>query len=1002
MAFFGTSVSLGSLFGPPGQTNQTQIVGFSNSLVSASLNAKLSQAALRSLSPEDRAAFSTFEPDAVTPPWELNETADDSLAKRVREVRELTQFIDLKDNILNSVKDDVDKTATFALYRALENLKVLAEYAAEDTTSTASLERLNEQFQSGLEEVREYISTAELDKLSLFLGDKEYKAETTTRTGKNSSGFDGSLVVDSPDDVISGLTGTEVFTVSVTKDGVTDDISVDLSGISGSLTLNNIKDHINTQIEALTALDDEGETYIKHQTRFDVRSDGNGRYGLQIDGTITEEISFSAAVTEPTLYVASAVSQLDDDFAVTSRISEFNNLSGTITIDDTISFAGIDLDATDIKERTADVEEDDLDPAISALKDKFLAESADDVADDDASTDEDDETVDNTLSLTNIDSDFKVNADTSASNVAVASDGSIYVVGTSAGSFGHQINASSGQDVFLTKFDSEGNVAFSRLLGAAETAEAFDLTVDSADNVIIAGRTESVLATGDTVDSEEGDAFVAKYSQNGDEVFRYQLDTFSESAATSVTVDSNDDIFVGGYTTSAINSTSGHSGGDDALILKLSGTDGSLTDSHVFGTSGDDVIKGIAVDANDNLIVAVEQSGNAVVTRINGFDLTNQTDSVDLGYLGNSGSIQSVSIDNTNGAVYVAGVTTSTTLDASGTATVNGSAAGGQEGFVSGLTLPDSTTLNAGFTTYISTSGTDKIADVVVQNGTVYIAGSTTGTLSGEESKGSTDGFVARVNGTTGVLEDTQQFGESLARSDVSSVAFTSKGNSVLESLGLPTGSVGLDQTLDVQTQTSAKVGDFFYVSIDGGTKQKITLEDGDTLDDISRKLKLTGIGKIDVDVASTTEGDKLTVSTVDDGVEVDLLSGTNGKDLLERLGITAGKLLPKDEVFGLDDEDEDVAPEDDLGGVFGLKLDGALHINDKTTATYVLGLLDSAISTVQRAFRSLEINPFRDLLNNNADQGTVPPQLQKQLANFQTGLQRLQAGSGSSVSFFT
>jgi len=1004
MAFLGSSASFSSLFGIAGQQRfQPRIIGLGDSLISASIGAKLAQTSLNSLSAEDRASFSRrSDGDAVIPPWKIPEETQ-SLDKKVRAVRELTQFIDLQDGLLDSVKNDADRTATFALFRAVSNLRVLAEYASDTKTVSSSLGRLDEQFQKGFNEVRDFLSTTQLDKLDLFLGSKEYTTETATRTGKNGIQFDGSFVVDNPDAAIAGLTGTEVFTVSITKAGVTDDITVDLSGVVGTLSLNNIVAYANTQIEALTALDSGGQPYVKHQTRFDVGRDGTtGQYGIQIDGTITEEVKFSAAVSEPTLYVASAVSQLDSSFATTSRLTEVNGLSGTLTVDDTFSFAGVDLQASEIKELTKNVETDTLSDALKAQRDKLRADAlaAVNKANNITPSTTPAENVD-ASSITNIDSKFKVNADTTASRVAVDSEGGVYVVGTSAGSFGHQVNTASEEDVFLTKFDTEGNVVFSRLLGVDKGASVQGITVDSSDNVIIVGQTNSALSTSDTVDSTKGDLFVSKVSKRGDEVFRYQLDTFAESGAQSVAVNSAGDIFVGGYTKSAVSASSGFSGGSDALILKLSGTTGALVDSNVFGTTGNETIKGIAVDANDNLVVATEEANDAVIYRIDGTNLALQTDSVNFGNLGTQGSIKSIAIDNVNNTVYIAGITTNGSLNAGGVATVNGTALGGQEGFVSGLSLTGATNLTADFTTYISTGGTDTIADVTVQNQVVYVAGSTSGTLSGESKRGSTDGYVARVNGTTGALENVEQYGESLARSNVGGVAFTNKGNSVLETLGLPQGTIDIDQTLNVQTQTSARVGDYFYVSLDGGARKRITLDEGDTFKILARKLKVLGIGKLNIEVTSTSEGEKLKVSTVEKGVSIDLIPGKGDRDLLDRIGLKAGKLLPKDQVFGLNDADKTSS---DLGGVFGLKLEGALHIKDKTTAKYVLGLLDNSISTIQRAYRSLEYNPFRDLANQNrARSGAVPPYLTAQLANFQTGLARLQAGSSSpsGLSFF-
>lgn len=999
MAFFGPQNS-GGLFGNTGQERPLpQIVGVSSSLIALDAQAKLARISINSLSADQRSAqFGFGDSPAVIPPWQLPEETS-TLTEQIREVRELTSFIDLEDPTLDAVAEDVDQTATFVLFNALTNLRVLAEFAAEDNTLESSLERLDEQFQSGLSEIRDYLSSTELDKLDLFLGDKEFNVEASTRTGRNDTETDGSFVADSPDDIIAGLTGTEVFTISIEKSGNTDDITVDLSGLTGDLTLNNIKDYINTQIEALTDTDANGDEFVKNQTRFDVTRNGaTGRYGLQIDGTITEEVTLSAAAAEPTLYAVSAVSQLDDDFAVTSRVSEFNSIDGTITLDDTTSFAAIDYEATEIKGLVSEEEDDDLDANIASLRDQFLSDAAADVesSTDSGSSSNTDE-VDNTSSITNINNENRVNADTSGSRVAVDSQGGIYVVGTSTGSFGHQLNAASTQDVFLTKFDTEGNVVFSRLLGASDNAEAFAITVDSQDNVIIAGATNSALSTSDVVEGGGTDAFVTKVSKRGDEVFRYQLDTFGTTAAYALAVDSNDDIYVGGSTSSAISASSGFAGGNDALILKLNGTTGALTDSNVFGTSGNDTIRGLAVDGNNDLIAAVEESGDASVVRISGSDLTSQTASVNLGSLGGGGEISNLSIDSTNNRVYVSGVTSNSALDASGSATVNETANGGLEGFVSGLTFSGTSSLSADFTTYLSTSGTDSVADVTVNGGKIYVAGSTNGTLSGEDSRGAVDGFVARIDGTSGALEDTQQYGESLSSSRVGGIAFTNQGDSVLETLGLPTGLIEGDQTLDVQTQTSARVGDFFYVRIDDGLRQKIELEDGDTFNTIKRKLRVAGVGKIDADVSTTSEGQKLKVSTFDDGVSIDLIPGSDGRDLLSRIGLEPGKLLPKNEVFDLGDDD-DIPPEEDLGGVFGLGLGGALNLQDKATARYVLGLLDNAIATTQRAFRSTRFDPIKQQLLNQSrlDTGTPSARTLSQIANFQTGLARLQSGATS------
>ncbi|GHF14194.1 regulatory protein FlaEY [Kordiimonas sediminis] len=1000
MAFFGTS---GGLFGGGTSSPSIQIVGVGANLLSMAMSAKLTQAGYNSLSLADRQAINSgarldSDPAVITPWEQVSETR--TLNQKVREARALTNFIDLRDSFISGTEDP-DKQATFAIYKALDNLRALAEYAADSKTSTSSLGRLDAQFQMGFGQVRDYISEVDLDKLALFMGDKEYTVDSTVRLGKDQTNFVGSAIMDNPDTAIAGLTGSEVFTVSITKFGVKEDIEVDLAGVAGDLTLNNIVDHINTQIQAIPQLDENGDIKLdgdgnpvsKYGTEFTVNRTADGKYGIAYTGTLLEEVGFSAAVMEPTLYVASTTSYLDEEYARTGRVTEINGLSGTLTVDNSFDFASTDLAATDIKERTADLDDDDLDPKLAALRDEMLADAKADVTgSDEADTSSVDE---NATSLTNIDSDVKVNADTETRRIVVDSEGSIYVVGQTAGSMDHQINTSEGGDVYLTKFDSEGNVQFSRLLGVGGEADVFGITVDSQDNVIITGQTDSALTADDVFDGK--DAFVTKLTKRGDEVFTYQLDKIGDAAGLSVTVDANDDVIIGGYTRTAISATSGFGGGRDSLVLKLDGATGDLTSSAVIGAATNEEVKGIALASDGNILIATEEDGQAVIRKLDAADLSVELASYTLGDLGTGGSIEKMIVDGND--IYIAGLTN----DASLGTNINGAAAGGYDGFVAKFT-DGGGSVSYDYTTYLGTTGTDSIADVTVASGKLYVAGSTEDILAGEASTGLVDGFVARLDAATGAIEDQEQFGRSLARSEVSGVAFTEKGNSVLSTLGLPVGPAQTYQDRSVATQTSVREGDHFYISIDGGRKKKIEIQAGDTFDDLARRIRIAGGGKVKAEYSTTSEGQKLKISTLDGGPSVDLLAGEDGFDILKKIGITPGKLLPKEEVFGISDEEEEYS-EETLGGVFGLKLEGALNLQDKTTAKYVLGLLDDAIGTIQRAYRSTIFDPVKaSLLNQKPGLNSAPsPYMAARIANYTDALNRLTGYSqaGSSGGFF-
>ena len=81
---------------------------------------------------------------------------------------------------------------------------------------------------------------------------------------------------------------------------------------------------------------------------------------------------------------------------------------------------------------------------------------------------------------------------TTAQKTAVDSSGNIYVLGTSTGDFGSQINQGT-QDVYLTKYDSAGNVVWKNLLGSSGSANGYDLALDPSGGVVVTGASTADL-----------------------------------------------------------------------------------------------------------------------------------------------------------------------------------------------------------------------------------------------------------------------------------------------------------------------------------------------------------------------------------------------------------------------------------------------------------------------------------------------------------------------------
>ena len=87
---------------------------------------------------------------------------------------------------------------------------------------------------------------------------------------------------------------------------------------------------------------------------------------------------------------------------------------------------------------------------------------------------------------------------------------------------GNQLNQGS-QDVYLTKYDSAGNLQWSSLLGSAGTASGDSLALNpSTGGVVVAGATNASLNP-TAITNGDSDSFVASYDKNGNQLWEQQI-----------------------------------------------------------------------------------------------------------------------------------------------------------------------------------------------------------------------------------------------------------------------------------------------------------------------------------------------------------------------------------------------------------------------------------------------------------------------------------------------
>ena len=436
------------------------IIGLDTSVLSGYYSAQVQARTLSSL--PTAAQSSASRGPAVVTPWD-NQGAEKTLVRRFNELRDQDDFIRLDSAAVLEAGANKDEKALFALYEGLSDLQALAQYAADEATPDALLARIHNQFQNGLAQVQDYISDVELDKLVLLFGEKANRVETGVSLGKDprEQVFQTVHVGDKTAPLV-GVQGDEVFTINITAGSNSDDVIVDLSEIEGDVTITSLNSLINSKIAEFTTVDSNGENVSKYSTRFSVEEVAEERYALKVKLASLEELTFSAAVTEPALYVTGT--HLDDglDAVETGTLTKLGGLTGSNATQDF---------KQDIAGLTGEISE--------------------------VPTNDDEDVV----------TDVPVGT-TSAVATAVDSQGSVYVVGQSIGSFDREINTAEISDVFLTKYDASGNVVWNRLLGAADQAEAYAVAVDNDDNVLIAGHVNSEIEDADLYTGQ--DSFVAK------------------------------------------------------------------------------------------------------------------------------------------------------------------------------------------------------------------------------------------------------------------------------------------------------------------------------------------------------------------------------------------------------------------------------------------------------------------------------------------------------------
>jgi hypothetical protein len=719
-----------------------------------------------------KAAFNTVE---TTPPWkEKASTTPESI--QLSMVKAMKTIIDKPKTGSDALPDDIQ--TSFIAYKALDRLRLLAESASQKTTSDIQRASLDKSFQKGLADLQTFLGTAPSDRVKLSFAAPLRRAESIPTPSTTATKTGGVPLVTNRSDPIPGLTGNEVFKISLSKTSGSDSVTVDLSLTPQPPTIDSVTAAINAAIATVPmrdtngniVLDANGDPTPGYRSKFEAerttipaeKPNGTptGKWGFALTSSGSEHVSIDQVGGKDSLIVATGQTALDAPSSV--RMIRFDDPAGAMAQKTLGTIASVDREAT---ERAAMIPQKTNLAGVTAPAPTIYA-------------------------------------DTSAQAIATDSQGFSYVVGTAEGDLGSNRVGDSG-DLFLTKTDSEGKVVWQRTLGAAGGAQGAAISIGPNGEIVVAG---TVTGTLDGNDHKDADMLVARFDANGDEQFTTVIRNLGADQANAVAVGADGSIYVGGKA---------GAGSGNAFVSRLDSA-GKLQERRTIDAGGSEKIVSLAIGGDGELLALTNESGTAKIRKLDASALATDLGAIDLGTV----DAHAIAVDG-DGSIAVGGAR---------------QVGASRDGFVARI---DSALGSAQFTD-LATAADDQVDSLAFMNGSLYAGGRTAGDLGGTR-RGAVDGFIARID-STGSLASVNQFGQSAQRTEPVRIAASVGGAAATGALGFARGTINPPESAKLTAQTSLRAGDEFSLRVDDGSVKKVVIAAGETLATLADKVrKITG-----------------------------------------------------------------------------------------------------------------------------------------------------------------
>ena len=954
----------------------------------------------------------TGQSQAPSAPW-YGSTGMASEGTLVKNVMNGQNFINPNAVTSNVNGASGDYTKLFTLYQGLNALEGVATAANEKNVSATQLAQYQRRFAAGMAEVNTYINSTKYDHVALTEGTLTADLRNTVGTAENDPTYVGqNVATGSASTAVTAFQGDVQFSMSIKRIGTAQPITVNFNLADMGTTprsMSNVVSYMNDQLKAAGV---STRMAVNRTAGTPITSTLNGKtttlgtnpdtLGLEVKGSSAETVTMSAPDTAQSVYVVQTSGNVTQKASAATTSTSSADSSSTSTTPTTNN--GTDVSAqvlkfqTDVSTSGAAVAQ-----AIGKPGDTYWTAG---------------ESEQIKLPSTLADVASTTSGSTTTHNLtgtiasAAGSDGSLYVLANvNSATNGQALSGS--QDVALMKYDSAGKLVYTRSLGAGDTASASAIAVSADGKVAITGSVTGSLNVATTTTAKDGtvtttnagnlngsdasasDSFVQVFDASGVPQWTQRFGSTGVDQGTTVAFGAGDSVIVGGKTMATMagataNGGTGEQGGWDAYVAGFSST-GKPTFMQQMGTPQTDQTSQVAISGN-TMYVASQQNNNVV---LNSYDMSSGKPALiasrNLGGLG-GGSVSGISVYN--GQVYLGGSTGSDKLLA-GTGNVTSAYTAGNDAFALSVNS-DLTNTSSDTVAYYAGSGSGTNAQVQFANGIAYMAGQVGTTPNSSQSgKGA---YIASLNVATGQVLSQQTYSGQDGVVNPNSIAVSSGSSSVLDKLGLPTGTILQTDSNLITANSSVRAGDQFYmVNPNTGERKTLTIDATDTMDTLAKKIQNASGFQLTVKTTTVpgTNGQPmrqgLEIKPAYGSSSMEFLAGPAGQDALTGLGLSAG--LVTSQAGKIMDPTSSGYTKSQKP--MGLSFDTSLNLNSTTNIASAIKSIQATIQKVHSVYSYLSNgDPQPSKSKTGSSSGAAPTYLTNEISNYQAALSRLTGGS--------